>query len=54
VSTQQQVYGRLALERLGEEFKATRTGGPKPDPALQVVAPNLVAAAEDVTGRRSA
>jgi NADH dehydrogenase len=29
VTTQQQVYGRLALEHLGEQFKASKTGGPK-------------------------
>ena len=27
VSTQQQVYGRLALEQLGPDFKASKTGG---------------------------
>ncbi len=58
VSTQQQVYGRLALERLGEEFKASRTGGPK-DLQPQEGGANFVAAAEnrlgaDITGRRSA
>jgi NADH dehydrogenase len=57
VSTQQQVYGRLALEQLGEEFKAGKTGGPKD--ADFGDEPNFVAAAEqaageDVTGRRSA
>jgi NADH dehydrogenase len=29
VTTQQQVYGRLALEEVGPEFKAAKTGGPK-------------------------
>jgi NADH:quinone reductase (non-electrogenic) len=28
-STQQQVYGRLALEELGSEFEVSKTGGPK-------------------------
>ncbi len=28
ISTQQQVYGRLALEQLGPEFKAAKAGGP--------------------------
>ncbi|NEK57159.1 NAD(P)/FAD-dependent oxidoreductase [Geodermatophilus sabuli] len=44
VATQQQVYGRLALEQLGPGFSVSKTGGPK-DPA---------APAEDVTERRSA
>jgi NADH dehydrogenase len=43
VATQQQVYGRLALEHLGPEFEASKTGGPK-NGALD----------EDLTGRRSA
>jgi NADH dehydrogenase len=29
VATQQQVYGRLALEELGPGFQAAKTGGPK-------------------------
>ncbi|SNS45127.1 NADH dehydrogenase [Geodermatophilus saharensis] len=29
VATQQQVYGRLALEKLGAGFSASKTGGPK-------------------------
>ncbi|SFO43418.1 NADH dehydrogenase [Geodermatophilus obscurus] len=29
VATQQQVYGRLALEKLGPGFSASKTGGPK-------------------------
>lgn len=44
VATQQQVYGRLALEQLGPEFSASKTGGPK----------DGAAAGEDVTERRSA
>jgi NADH dehydrogenase len=44
VATQQQVYGRLALEQLGPGFSVSKTGGPKDD----------VAPAEDVTERRSA
>jgi NADH dehydrogenase len=44
VTTQQQVYGRLALEQLGPEFKASKTGGPK----------DTVAVDEDGTNRRSA
>jgi NADH dehydrogenase len=44
VATQQQVYGRLALEQLGPGWEATKTGGPKgPRPAD-----------EDMTGRQSA
>ena len=43
VSTQQQVYGRLALEHLGPGFEASKTGGPKAS-----------ADDEDVTGRESA
>jgi NADH dehydrogenase len=44
VGTQQQVYGRLALEELGPQFGASKTGGPK----------NAVPVGEDVTGRESA
>jgi NADH dehydrogenase len=45
VATQQQVYGRLALEQLGPDFSGTKTGGQK----------DLAAAeGEDVTERRSA
>jgi NADH dehydrogenase len=43
VATQQQVYGRLALEHLGPDFEASKTGGPKETPE-----------GEDVTGRASA
>src|SRR3954451_8971031 len=43
VATQQQVYGRLALEHLGPEFERSKTGGISDD-----------APAEDLTGRRSA
>src|SRR4051794_27001354 len=43
VATQQQVYGRLALEHLGPHFEASKTGGPKD-----------IAVGEDVTGRESA
>jgi NADH dehydrogenase len=43
VATQQQVYGRLALEHLGPHFEASKTGGPK----------DAVAAA-DTAQRRSA
>jgi NADH dehydrogenase len=43
VATQQQVYGRLALEHLGPEFQASKTGGPKTTPD-----------GEDLTGRESA
>ncbi|MGY1780237.1 NAD(P)/FAD-dependent oxidoreductase [Geodermatophilus sp. SYSU D01036] len=32
VATQQQVYGRLALEKLGPGFEASKTGGPKDHP----------------------
>jgi len=42
-TTQQQVYGRLALEQLGSDFEISKTGGPKHE---QV--------AVDATGRRSA
>jgi NADH:quinone reductase (non-electrogenic) len=44
VATQQQVYGRLALEHLGSTFVVSKTGGPKDD----------LAPAEDITERRSA
>ncbi|MCW2634268.1 MAG: dehydrogenase, FAD-containing subunit [Blastococcus sp.] len=43
VTTQQQVYGRLALEHLGPGFEASKTGGPKTSPVD-----------EDLTGRESA
>jgi NADH:ubiquinone reductase (H+-translocating) len=43
VATQQQVYGRLALEHLGPGFEASKTGGPKAAPVD-----------EDVTGRETA
>ena len=43
VATQQQVYGRLALEHLGPGFEASKTGGRKTGPV-----------AEDSTGRESA
>jgi NADH dehydrogenase len=43
VATQQQVYGRLALQHLGPDFEASKTGGPKTSPAD-----------EDITGRESA
>jgi NADH dehydrogenase len=43
VATQQQVYGRLALEHLGPHFEASKTGGPKTVPVDQ-----------DLTGRESA
>ncbi|RFU18867.1 NAD(P)/FAD-dependent oxidoreductase [Geodermatophilus marinus] len=44
VATQQQVYGRLALEKLGPGFSASKTGGPK----------DGAATGEDVTERESA
>lgn len=44
VATQQQVYGRLALEQLGAGWEASKTGGPK-DPAADD---------EDMTHRDSA
>ncbi len=44
VATQQQVYGRLALEQLGPDWEASKTGGPKEAPP----------AGEDMTGRASA
>jgi NADH dehydrogenase len=43
VATQQQVFGRLALENLGPEFEVSKTGGPKTVPQ-----------GEDITGRESA
>jgi NADH dehydrogenase len=43
VATQQQVYGRLALEHLGPDFEASKTGGLHDAPV-----------GEDVTGRESA
>src|SRR5918995_6857651 len=43
VATQQQVFGRLALENLGPDFEASKTGGPKTVPD-----------GEDLTGRESA
>ncbi len=44
VATQQQVYGRLALEHLGSAFVVSKTGGPKEE----------LVPAEDITERRSA
>src|SRR3982751_5379092 len=44
VATQQQVYGRLALEHLGPGWEASKTGGPKGEPPAD----------EDMSGRRSA
>jgi NADH:ubiquinone reductase (H+-translocating) len=44
VATQQQVYGRLALEALGSGFAVSKTGGPK----------DVTAPATDLTERRSA
>jgi NADH dehydrogenase len=43
VATQQQVYGRLALEHLGPGFEASKSGGPKTAPV-----------GTDLTGRASA
>src|SRR3954462_13044852 len=43
VATQQQVYGRLALEHVGPDFEQSKTGGLADD-----------VPAEDLTGRRSA
>ncbi len=43
VATQQQIFGRLALEQLGPQFEASKTGGPK-DVNLD----------EDITHRESA
>ncbi len=45
VATQQQIFGRLALEQLGPRFEASKTGGPKDLEAL---------ADEDGTHRESA
>jgi NADH:ubiquinone reductase (H+-translocating) len=47
VATQQQVYGRLALEHLGPDFSVSKTGGPKEEPVEGQVT-------EDATNRRSA
>jgi NADH:ubiquinone reductase (H+-translocating) len=47
VATQQQVYGRLALEHLGPDFSVSKTGGPKEEPVEEQVT-------EDATNRRSA
>jgi NADH dehydrogenase len=44
VATQQQVYGRLALEHLGPGFEVSKTGGPK----------DTVVVDEDTTARQSA
>jgi NADH dehydrogenase len=44
VATQQQIFGRLALEQLGPKFEASKTGGPKDIPMGD----------EDVTSRESA
>jgi NADH dehydrogenase len=44
VATQQQVYGRLALEHLGPGFEVSKTGGPK----------ETVVVDEDTTHRQSA
>jgi NADH:ubiquinone reductase (H+-translocating) len=35
VATQQQVYGRLALEHVGPHFEASKTGGPKDIPVRE-------------------
>jgi NADH dehydrogenase len=43
VATQQQVFGRLALENLGPDFEASKTGGLKDEPITG-----------DLTGRESA
>jgi NADH dehydrogenase len=43
VATQQQIFGRLALEQLGPRFEASKTGGPKDIPMDA-----------DMTGRESA
>jgi NADH dehydrogenase len=43
-ATEQQVYGRLALEQLGPDFEVSKTGGPQQEEKVPV----------DVTGRRSA
>jgi NADH dehydrogenase len=47
VATQQQVYGRLALEHAGPDFEQSKTGGLAAEGAS-------AAAGEDLTGRRSA
>ncbi len=44
VATQQQVYGRLALEQLGPGWEVSKTGGPK----------DTSPEGEDVTERQSA
>jgi NADH dehydrogenase len=44
-ATQQQVYGRLALEQAGPAFEASKTGGPRDEEHVEQ---------EDLTGRRSA
>jgi NADH:quinone reductase (non-electrogenic) len=44
VATQQQVYGRLALEQLGADWRVSKTGGPK----------NTLLPEEDATNRESA
>jgi NADH:ubiquinone reductase (H+-translocating) len=44
VATQQQVYGRLALEQLGADFAVSKSGGPKDGGH----------STEDLTERRSA
>jgi NADH dehydrogenase len=43
-ATEQQVYGRLALEQLGPDFEVSKTGGPQHEEKVPV----------DATGRRSA
>ncbi|MEX5720665.1 NAD(P)/FAD-dependent oxidoreductase [Geodermatophilus maliterrae] len=52
VATQQQVYGRLALEKLGAGFATSKTGGPKDHP----VEPDTVNPDQqhDMVGRRTA
>jgi NADH dehydrogenase len=52
VATQQQVYGRLALEKLGAGFAASKTGGPKDHPDRpDTVNPDQQ---HDLVGRRTA
>ncbi|MBM7805317.1 NADH dehydrogenase [Geodermatophilus bullaregiensis] len=52
VATQQQVYGRLALEKLGDGFATSKTGGPKDHPAQpDTVNPEQQ---QDLVGRRTA
>ena len=52
VATQQQVYGRLALEKLGEGFATSKTGGPKDHPHQpDTVNPDQQ---HDLVGRRTA